>query len=511
MLIYPLNLLALLFRWSFENKTVKSLDDVSKRLENFLVNCRRDESNVKKEMIEMIDIIKKQLQPSKTAVAKGLLSFLEDKYDTKMWIVIVRHVTGHFIREEGFHKVQVGDIIALAISVSRADANDLGKLASHFLTNFELPKKTTRMQNILDDINPNAYPLAVKEYVNRYLESMRTRVDAATLIISSNTPKEEKINSYVIEASKGAPYVTRNQTKYSLLVVIVPVKPSVMFNSSFTAALNSITDEQNQCRWNSEIQHSGPLRNYNKDLYLSTDKRGYTIVNYWKNSSSQRWRFVDNQLRNDNGKCLTAWAKSSWYLYEDDCHNNWPGQTWTLNGLQIINGYNLCFVQLQYYKHYMVQDGCSLVDNEQRSELWLDFHTDCTNNLKIPAEHIDNDYRLLRKKESKDYLTATKNDVFMSPWINDPGQYWKLVDGKLINGYEKCLIFSDDSWRVEQIDCNEISNGHKLTYNDNNQIVNDKGYCLTISLPEHVYFDYPDRYDYYHCSDVSKQRWIFEI
>jgi hypothetical protein len=59
---------------------------LTERLDDMLVECQADEGNVSHEMRQ---ILKATSDQSKKSVADSLLEFLENKYDTKRWIVVL--------------------------------------------------------------------------------------------------------------------------------------------------------------------------------------------------------------------------------------------------------------------------------------------------------------------------------------------------------------------------------------------------------------------------------------
>ena len=133
------------------------------------------------------------------------------------------------------------------------------------------------------------------------------------------------------------------------------------------------------CSYNPvRVQKSGQLRNLDGQGYLSvkddsSQEGAYVILKQEsRRSPGQTWTFVNNQLRNGFGKCLTAWKYHSWYLYQYDCHHNWPGQKWTRRGLQILNGYGFC-LDGSSRNRYAIQHYC----RPWSSFMWHNLDTDC--------------------------------------------------------------------------------------------------------------------------------------
>lgn len=100
------------------------------------------------------------------------------------------------------------------------------------------------------------------------------------------------------------------------------------------------------------LPSSASCRFRSTDLHHLNVEGDYVVV---RNNRVTNWTFVNNTLQNENGKCLTAWAQRSTYLFESECSEGWQGQTWIRHGLQIINGYRLC---LSTRDNYVIQDFC---------------------------------------------------------------------------------------------------------------------------------------------------------
>ena len=259
----------------------------------------------------------------------------------------------------------------------------------------------------------------------------------------------------------------------------------------------------------SGVNQTGLLRNEYGQAYLSvqgdSNQEATSIIleSKWRNTTGQRWRFIDNQLRNDFGKCLTAWTEQSWYLYQYDCHSDWAGQTWYRHGFQIVNGFNMC---LSYEgkkdgrSMYVVQDLC----DSTPPFLWYDWDTSCEDAVIIPSSTTGS--RPLRNEFSREYLSVYENEDYVShkPWSNQPGQKWKFVDGQLRNDHNKCLMVGK-GWYVLQVDCSSGSVKAKTwTLNEKRQLISDGGYCLTVDGDNKGYV----RIDSY-CKDDPKYRWWY--
>jgi hypothetical protein len=218
----------------------------------------------------------------------------------------------------------------------------------------------------------------------------------------------------------------------------------------------------------------------------------------WRNATGQRWRFVNNQLRNDFGKCLTAWVEQSSYLYQYDCHSDWTGQTWYRHGFQIVNGFKMCLA----YKGtknglmYVVQNLC----DSTPPFLWYDWDTPCWE--AIISLSAVNESRALRNEFSNRYLSGYEDESWAKhePWSDQPGQNWEFVNGQLRNGNGKCL--TGKGWYANQVDCTETVSAKTWTYNEKRQIASDDGYCLSVGNTEgYVVYNY--------CKDDPEYRWWY--
>nr|CAH0106823.1 unnamed protein product [Daphnia galeata] len=83
---------------------------------------------------------------------------------------------------------------------------------------------------------------------------------------------------------------------------------------------------------------SRTLRNEFSRLFLGVEA-GYGRVKPWINRPTQRWKFVDGLLRNDDGKCLIG---KRWYVQEVDCDSGRMGNNglWTYTENRQIRSYD---------------------------------------------------------------------------------------------------------------------------------------------------------------------------
>ena len=469
---------------------------ITKRLDDMAIECQADEKNVVK---EMRNIIKTQTSRDQKAIADSLLQFLENKYDTKKWIVIVlpnssedwmaKHGNWSGITSVKWHYVNEKTTSALAISTVNY-GSDLSKLVNTFLEKFQVPIRT--LPNLLFQISK--YHVNVKEiheHLNRFLLPLRaeSRADIETLVTKVDPAK---VN---IVASNGTEYtLLSDELNCCHLVMVVPVRPNAK------SSIKSTNNDKLKCDYKLRDSNKiGLLRNEFSQTYLSvlgdSNQEGLPVILdvAWKNSSGQRWRFVDDQLMNDHDKCLTAWTRGSSFLYQYDCRPNWIGQTWIRNGLQIVNGFNMC---LDYDGGTMavVQNYC----DSTPSFLWDDWETSCEDTIVPPSVN-----GAFRNEFSRRYLSVYSNEeyVFDKPWNNSPGKSWTFVDGALKNNFGKCL--AGIGWYVQQVDCDdEKADNKRWIYNKKRQIVSAEGYCLAVgNKKSYVSYSY--------CRDSSEYRWLY--
>jgi hypothetical protein len=479
-----------------------------------MLNCHPDEDNVPN---EMRDVIKEYWTQGREVVTDALLQFLEDKYETKKWIVIVLPETGsqsdvYSAISGGFHSVSEKGMSAIAISVDRALILDWVPLKE-----FQMPIET--VNNIFQNppgigfsLKPKRAARDVHEYLSLYLKPLRNQFIIESLVIQTPCQSSEE------EMKKIVTVATSNGTENSQIIndhggcighfiLIVPVSSSHI-NSSLIAEPSVHQDCVNQVDFNASNQ-TGLLRNEFGQAYLSVlgdsslEAASIFLKSEWRNTTGQRWRFVDNQLKNDFGKCLTAWDIQSWslYLYQYDCHSDWAGQKWYRHGFQIVNGFNMC---LSYKSSksglmYVVQDLC----DSTPPFLWYNWDTACEDAIVIPSSSVER--RPLRNEFSREYLSVYEDGVYVfhKPWSNQPGQKWKFIDGQLRNDRNKCLV--GKGWYVHQVDCDDASSpssAKKWTLNEKRQIVSASGYCLSVG----------DKNGYVlnnNCKDEPEYRWWY--
>ncbi|XP_046654322.1 uncharacterized protein LOC124346274 isoform X2 [Daphnia pulicaria] len=349
----------------FKKYIMDSQMKLTERLDDMLVECQADEGNVSHEMRQ---ILKATSDQSKKSVADSLLEFLENKYDTKRWIVVLLSKKWSKVNKEtwdeifeafyidcskGFHKTTYKSDFAVAVSVDKeGDFSATRTLMDSHFKEFEIPLWTVCI-----------HARSTNKLLRQFWIPILTVTDQ--LDVESLSVAQTGFENVITVASKGAKYVwlpTSNVCGSSVLVI--PRTPIV---------------PKSACSYNPvRAQKSGRLRNLDGQGYLSvkydsSQEGAYVILEQEsRRSPGQTWTFVNNQLRNGFGKCLTAWTSDSWYLYQYDCHHNWPGQKWTRRGLHFRNGYNFC-LDGSSRNRYAIQNFC----RSGSSFMWQNLDTDC--------------------------------------------------------------------------------------------------------------------------------------
>jgi hypothetical protein len=215
-----------------------------------MLNCHPDESQVNS---EMRDIINNKWEEGREAVANIILQFLEDKYETKKWIVIVHPETGtqnnvYSAISGGFHSYSANSMVAIAISIDRALTLD-----RVILKDFQFPIET--VNNIIQNppgigysLKPKSAARDVHEYLSLYLKPFRNQFVIESLVIETpcKSSEEELKKIVTIVASNGTDFTQlfSNGNCIDNVVLFVPVNPIPNQNCSFS----------NYCRYSSNFQ-----------------------------------------------------------------------------------------------------------------------------------------------------------------------------------------------------------------------------------------------------------------
>ena len=330
------------------------LDKVEKRLAQQVSSCRDDMGNVREEMRKVMETLK-----DRKTIADALLRHLESKYNNRKWLVVVHDGVQSYNLTEGFYNASVdGSTFAAAISVS---GQELSPLSVNRFNEFRFPIKT-----VSKELKSIEEAQDIHRCWNRYLGPFKLGIESIVIV----TPCGKEIKDYVTIVNSRDFIWKRiaNQDKCAnKRIIVVPVSNNLQGNCSQHLDNVQLSD--------------GWLRNEVDDKkigYLSVqgdtaaEGTSITLDPGWRNVTGQRWRFVNNQLVNGYGKCLTAWTSRYLYLYQYDCHPDWAGQIWIRHGLQIVNGFRYCLASQRQIDDYVIQDNC----DSTPSFLW-DWDVEC--------------------------------------------------------------------------------------------------------------------------------------
>ena len=311
--------------------------------------------NVAKEIRRILEN-KESVGTDKSILAKYLLEFLEENYKTRKWLVVVsdENQNTQFDQSRGFHTANFNGTFAAAISADRTNSPHFSNSTNALLETFRFPVETIKKKVSELYLRTKDQPQHIHQHFNRFLipSWMDGRLGVESMAITTPcSTTDQKMNDYVtILASSDFQWkkITNKDDCANKQIIVVP-------SSSDEKPIMKIIRNQ----------QSSPLRNEIGRHYLSvkenskTEGAYVTLDRHWRNATGQRWRFVNNQLVNDNGKCLTAWTSRSWYLFQYDCHSDWAGQIWIRHGLQIVNGFRFCLtVREEGSAECVVQDLC---------------------------------------------------------------------------------------------------------------------------------------------------------
>ncbi len=471
-----------------------SLLKLEKRLDDMATECQADETNVSHEMRQ---IMKATLTPDRQTVADSLIEFLGDKYDTKMWIVMVQEKSfwENSVLSGGFHHASVQNVVAYAISI---DHRVLAMNFSELLNSIDLHLKPFVIPAWCSPERCWCYnSFEIADYLNRFLIPVRAKSEVKTeMLVFAEMGWQNLIIAISDEDQTTNPesiistHSNETKDKCHHWAIVIPTKPAISFNPSPSP---SRLRNQIECSYDLDrvAQEYGPLRNERARAYLSVQgdskEEGVAIIldREWRNSSGQKWKLVDGQLRNGFGKCLTLRSSLNkffglfHYLYQYNCDLNQPEQKWDVEGLQITNDRTYCLgFPGKVHQETMFVRGVYFCDLSP-SFIWYNWDTDCEDAMVIQS--TTNGSRPLRNEFSRLVFDVYKDQYgIQEPWSNRPQQLWTFVDGGLLkNDDGKCL--AGKGWYVHTVDCaaDLIGNNGRWTYTENRQIKSDEGYCLT--------------------------------
>lgn len=469
--------------------------EFSKRLDELRHRCQTNEENVVNDMKRII--YTRSSNATHEDVATTLLQFLEMKYDTKKWLVLVvprgNIVIGpkvSFTKSGKFRTLMTDDLFAAVISIDRVDAPEFSAQTRAFLKNFGFPVKGFNLTPVTKTVD-------LYEYFMRYVAPERKNnpeMFIETLVIKKTckgifNQVEEPV---ILLSSDNTEFlnISNNVKCVDISILAVPVRPA---------------------NWNSKIERadSSPCYNYNKGKY-SFLRNAYSqayltmrdetkvvkepvILDFtWENAPGQKWRFFDGDLINN----ITYCRKSNWLGGSSNCNDF--GTNLYRNGLQIVNEKSktcLAVWKTITGAFKMGQDECDI----SPKFLWYDWHLTCEAN-QVPF----NETLQLRNEFSDHYLSIANDDEYVmhKPWSNQPEQNWSFVDGKLVNSNGNCVV--GKSYSVKQADCDDGQNkgAKSWTYNMKRQIISADGYCLAVSNKDNdIYVSYSS------CKDAPQYRW----
>jgi hypothetical protein len=235
-------------------------------------------------------------------LAKSLLEFLEDKYDTKKWIVVllpdIQTTAGsshleflsvnkvHFTHSGKFRTVSVHGTFVAAISVDQS-AIDLIEFVDFNLEKFRIPIHTSAqygMTTIMQwaqgyRLRWDKRLLMIHENLHLFLTPVRKRVVVETMVVETHcTSTEEEFDEMVtIVGSNGTQWRWKSdefddygKTGWCIdsLVIVVPVNSSSAWNSSMSTSTFDELENYESCE-NQDAETFGLLRNEFGQAYLS--------------------------------------------------------------------------------------------------------------------------------------------------------------------------------------------------------------------------------------------------
>ena len=329
-----------------------------------LLNYLRKTSQIRRKEVnvshDILGIIERQSGNDLGIVAHALLEHLEEKYIARKWMVIVfsdRNLT-NFRHSTGFHTAFTNNTFAAATSLDESDSPDLTDYANALLQDFRFPIETVSNATFGLSLKAKDRARDFHQHFNRFLATlpMEERLEIQSMAISTHcSTSEKKMGDYfsvLTSSSFKWTKITNQDECVNKQLIVIPASIPIY---------DEIANEK------TSKQYNGVLRNEFGRAYLSVEGNSkedgayVTADGAWRNRTGQKWTFVNNQLKNENGRCLTAWTERSTYLYQYDCHPDWAGQVWIRHGLQIVNGFRFCLAIRERREDsamYVVQDTC---------------------------------------------------------------------------------------------------------------------------------------------------------
>ena len=352
-------------------------------IEGEVAKCRKGEENVTAEirnvmsqsMIANIDL---------PQIADEVLRFLEKKHGNA-WLVISmlleddnQHLNKEidFYYSRGFHATVYNGILTAAISVERINASEFSELTESRIKDFRFPVETIKNSTKAPlglglSLKPKEEAREIYKHFKRHMAQSTSQnhlgVEFFVVITPCATAGRKAENSAAIAASEGFKWkkITNQDDCANKQVIAIPTrKISPARCPQKSAHLYNVNGHD------SAPVYLSVANNLNKEgEYVTLEREG-------ANATGQRWNFVNNQLRNGNNKCLTAWTERSWYLYQYDCHPDWAGQIWIRHGLQIVNGFRFCLT-FQGLRDNPVMYATQELCDSTLPFLWFDGDSNC--------------------------------------------------------------------------------------------------------------------------------------
>ena len=330
-----------------------------------LLNYLRKTSQIRRKEVnvshDILGIIERQSGNDLGIVAHALLEHLEEKYIARKWMVIVfsdRNLT-NFRHSAGFHTAFTNNTFAAATSsLDESDSPDFTDYANALLQDFRFPIETVSNATFGLSLKAKDRARDFHQHFNRFLATlpMEERLEIQSMAISTHcSTSEKKMGDYfTVLTSSGFKWtkITNQDDCANKQLIVIPASIPIY---------DEIANRK------ASKQYNGVLHNEFGRAYLSVEGNSkedgayVTADGAWRNRTGQKWTFVNNHLKNENGKCLTAWTERSTYLYQYDCHPDWAGQVWIRHGLQIVNGFRFCLAIRERREDsamYVVQDMC---------------------------------------------------------------------------------------------------------------------------------------------------------
>ncbi len=349
-----------------------------KRLDSEVLNCRMDERNITNEMRQ---ILQDNSKLDRRSQADALLRSLERKYYVKKWIVLLfprdsASSGTDYVLSEGFHNVTVQGSIAIAFSLNQDIDAGFSFLANTLISDFKFPIETSS-----GSVKSRGNAQDIYQHFNKHLAPLRkTNFESIVITTPCLTAQSKTEDFYTVLTSDNFKWtrIINQDSCGNKQIIVIP-----LFSQPNTSTPIGPTSKCYQDVVNLNLYQNASLRNGFHQAYLSVkdnsnaDGTAIILDRSFRNDAGQRWQFVNNQLKNDHGKCLTAWKRNSWYLYQYDCSNNWDGQIWIRHGLQIVNGFRFCLAFYETKENgsikYAFQDYC----NSTPPFLWYHWDAEC--------------------------------------------------------------------------------------------------------------------------------------